>query len=103
MKLFLDENMPLSAVEILQGLDFVVSHVRTVGLRGAPDKDVAEAARNENALLITKDKQFGNEKLYPHQYGVLILRLPHTFSAQQLIDKLVTFLKQVDMLNIPLV
>jgi len=96
MKLFLDENLPISFVESLQKLSFGVEHVRTVGLQGADDQRIALYAKNQKAILITKDVEFGSLLLYPSgsHYGLVVLRLPDNFKKEQILTALTHFLAQ---------
>ena len=65
MKFFLDENIPLSVTDSIKSLGFEVEHVRTSGLRGATDKQIAKYAQKQQAILVTKDLEFGSSILYP--------------------------------------
>lgn len=98
MKFFLDENMPLSVANSLKELNFEVEHARTSGLRGAPDKQIAEYARKQQAILVTKDLEFGSSILYPKgsHYGLLILRLPHKWTPEKVTKALKEFLTKID-------
>ncbi len=97
MKFFLDENLPLSALDVIQKLGFKAEHVKTVGLQGSSDKIIAEYAKKQQAILITKDLEFGSLTLYPKNshYGVIVIRLPHYFTARQIIDSIENFLTKV--------
>lgn len=97
MKFFLDENLPLSSLDAIQKLGFKAEHVKTVGLQGRSDKTIAEYAKKQQAILITKDLEFGSLTVYPKNshYGVIILRLPHYFTAKQIIDALNNFLTKI--------
>ncbi|HLC71303.1 MAG TPA: DUF5615 family PIN-like protein [Candidatus Nanoarchaeia archaeon] len=94
MKLFLDENLPLSFVESLQKLGFLVEHVRTAGLQGADDQQIALYAKSQKLILITKDVEFGSLLLYPSgsHYGLVVLRLPDNFKKEQIFTALTNFL-----------
>jgi len=97
MKFFLDENMPLSVVDAIRNIGFEAEHVKTVGLQGSTDKEIANHARKNNAILVTKDLEFGGRTLYPKgsHYGLLVLRLPHFFTARQIIEAITNFLTEV--------
>ena len=98
MKFFLDENLPLSTVDIFRKMGFEVEHVGMVGLKGANDKDIAAYAKKSEAILITKDVEFGNILFYPSgsHYGLVILRLPYTFTTDKINVSLGNFLKEID-------
>ena len=98
MKLFLDENLPRSAVKELKSLGFEVEHTSEVGLRGASDKEISSYAKKQNAILITKDLEFGSIIIYPKgsHYGLIVLRLPDYFNSQDIIRVLTDFLQQIN-------
>lgn len=99
MRFLLDENMPLSVISLLESMSHAVEHVRMTSLRGSFDKEIAEYAKKQNAVLITKDIEFGNILLYPDEthYGLLVLRLPYFFTAKQIVKTLKEFLELVDV------
>jgi len=98
MRFFLDENLPLCVLERLQRLGHPAEHARLTPLRGSDDRTIAEYAKKKEAILITKDLEFGNVLIYPKNshYGLLILRLPYDFSATQIADSVEQFLKEID-------
>jgi predicted nuclease of predicted toxin-antitoxin system len=58
MKLLFDENLSPKLPHILS-LDFPESiHVRDCGLKGFPDEDVWEYARNNGFAIVSKDSDF---------------------------------------------
>ncbi len=99
MKFFLDENMPSSVADIIKKLGFEVEHARICGLRGASDKQIAEHARKHQAILVTKDLEFGSSILYPKDshYGLLVLRLPYKWTSEKVIKTLKEFLTKTDL------
>lgn len=103
MKFFLDENLPLSTTDMIQELGFEVEHVKTVGLRGATDKEIAKYAKEKEAVLLTKDIEFGNFLLYPKgsHFGLMVLRLPNNYSGEQIKEKLKHFLINYDEKELP--
>ena len=98
MKFFLDENMPLRACDLLHELGFETDHVITLNMRGASDERIAGFARENKAVLVTKDIEFGSLLLYPpgSHHGLLILRLPKNYNTDQILLALETFLKKTD-------
>ncbi|MFP4151103.1 MAG: DUF5615 family PIN-like protein [Candidatus Aenigmatarchaeota archaeon] len=99
MKFFFDENMPLSSAEALSDLGHEVEHVRTAGMCGADDEEIAEYAKEEKAVLVTKDKEFGNILLYPKgsHYGLVIVRLPYSYAAEKITGHLEQFVRGIDL------
>ena len=102
MKFFLDENIPLSIIKVISKLSFEVEHAINAGLRGASDKEIAEYAKKQNAILITKDVGFGSILLYPKgsHYGLLVLRLPNYFNTEQIAEALKDFFSKVKPENL---
>ena len=94
MNFLLDENLPLSFINDLTKLGFSVEHVINIGLRGKSDKEIAEYARQNQTIIITKDIKFGSLLMYPKgsNYGVIILRAPIRFKKEQLFQILQSFL-----------
>ena len=74
MKFILDENMPLSVRDTLRESGHEVEHIRETSLQGASDFEIANHARKKNAILITKDIEFGSIILYPENahYGSIV-------------------------------
>ena len=99
MRFLLDENIPFSVLDIITNSGFEAEHVRNIGMQGSGDKQVAEYAKKQKAVLITKDLEFGNLLIYPKNshYGLLILKLPYTFSAKQISKVLKEFLTKIDI------
>ncbi len=97
-RFFLDENLSYLTVDVFKKLDFLVEHVRDVNLQGATDKEIASYAKSKKAILVTKDIEFGSILLYSSgsHFGVIIIRLPHHSTTQDINNALEHFLKAVD-------
>ena len=95
MKIFPDENLPLSLIDDLTKLDYKVKNVSTAGLRGASDETIAKYAKKQKAILITKDIEFGSLLLYPKgsHHAVVIVRLPPFYNKNQLTKAIIAFFK----------
>lgn len=77
MKFFLDENVDLRLVPFLTSLGHDVSSVRSRSLRGQPDDKLLELATQENRILLTHGRDFGElvfRRRMPHS-GIVLLRL----------------------------
>ncbi len=92
----LDEDMPKSSAEKIEKFGHSVKDVREIGLRGASDHEIIEWARSNDKIIITRDTDFGDVLRYPEHSGALILRLPYTFTAEKINDRLQKFLSQID-------
>ena len=78
MKLKLDENLGMTAVEILRKAGHDAVTVKSQGLAGAKDTDVIAACRSEQRCLVTLDLEFANPLIFPPRdhHGIAVLRLP---------------------------
>ncbi|MHB9148892.1 MAG: DUF5615 family PIN-like protein [Thermoleophilia bacterium] len=85
MRLKADENLAVEAVRLLRSSGFDVATVREEGLAGATDERVAEAAADEERILLTLDLGFGNlADARAIRQGVVIFRLRHQSMDSQL-------------------
>ncbi len=98
MKFFLDENLPLSLIDIFTEFGFEVEHAKTSGLRGATDKEIAKYALKHKAILVTKDLEFGSLLLYPpgSHYGLIVIRVPFNFKTDQIKRVVKNFISRTD-------
>ena len=91
-----DASMPRSSVEVLRKAGFEAEDVRSVGLGAARDDRIIEHARAEGLVILSRDTDFGRVLRHPGHPGALILRLPYTYTASQINERLETFLAKVD-------
>lgn len=98
LEFLVDESVPSSAGAALRDEGHGVRHVIDVGLRGAPDKVIFARAQREGWIIVTRDLGFGNLLDYPlgAHAGIVVLRLPSTYTAQQIRDTLHTFIAGVE-------
>jgi len=54
----LDEHLPSSVAEELEGRGVGVKTVYDVDLDGAPDSEILEFAENDNRVIVTQDSDF---------------------------------------------
>lgn len=96
MKFILDANMPRSAKSIFTEADEVV-HVRDIGLGDASDSDILQYAVGEQAVVVTRDMDFANIVLHPvaSHAGVVVLRVPPSFTAAQIVGFLLWFMEEI--------
>jgi predicted nuclease of predicted toxin-antitoxin system len=77
MRLLANENFPLDAVEALRAGGHEVAWIREDS-RGIPDDKVLLRAQEENRIVITFDKDFGElafRSKLPSQSGVILFRI----------------------------
>ena len=76
MKFIADDNLGIRVPKYLKGLGFDIVSVKEI-LQGKPDENILSFANEQNRILITLDKDFGElvfkEKLI--HSGVILLRL----------------------------
>lgn len=77
MKFLTDENIAKSVVNSLRKAGFNVKDIKEENLQGTSDKNILNLANNENRIIITHDKDFGNilySQNIPHK-GIILIRL----------------------------
>jgi predicted nuclease of predicted toxin-antitoxin system len=74
VRIFADENIPLTTIQALRDQGHEVTDIRDTSDKGADDDRVWELAQEAKALLITTDKVFANLREEGHS-GILIIRL----------------------------
>jgi len=98
MRFFLDKNIPKSVIAVLQNESHLAEHARTIFPQETTDEKIADYAKNNNAILITKDLEIGSLIIYPKgsHYGIIIIRFPYYFTANQIASNFGQFLKRVN-------
>ena len=74
MRILVDENIPLMAVNELKRLGYDVQDIRGGSYEGLSDAELWKMAKGGRRLLITTDKEFAQYREYRHS-GILIVRL----------------------------
>lgn len=99
MKFVLDANIPYSSLRVFEELNLEAIHVTDIGLGGASDAEILSYATKKSGIVVTKDKDFGTLVVFSKlpAYGIVILRLPFSFKADQINIALKNFLKTVDL------
>lgn len=77
MRVKLDENIPVSASDILAALGHDTDTAPDEGLQGRIDSDVWSAVQDAGAFLITQDLDFSDIRQFRPgtHHGILVLRL----------------------------
>jgi len=98
MKFFLDTNIPYSVLEIFTEFKLTAIHSRDIDLHNATDNEIFEYVVKNKYILITKDLEFANPKIFPTNRltGLIILRLPFFFKADQQTRVLKDFLSSIN-------
>jgi predicted nuclease of predicted toxin-antitoxin system len=96
MRFLIDANLPRAAIHMCQKFGHQVEFARDVGLAAASDEQIAARARDTGAALLTRDLDFADVRRYPpdRYQGIVVLRLPDTTVAQDIVRVLERFLMQ---------
>jgi len=93
IRLFANENFPLDAVEALRADSHDVAWIREDS-RGASDDKILLQAQEENRIVLTFDKDFGElafRSKLPAQSGVILFRITllqsHHNTSRKLLSK----------------
>jgi len=100
IRFLVDENLPVSLVELLKRMGFEAHRVSDIGLKGAKDEEIADFALRNNYVIITLDKDFGYiyHLLYRGQLTVVLLR-PKTPRPERILALVENMLKKMDIAN----
>ena len=81
IRVLADENVPRVSVRHLRAAGYDIASIAEIA-PGASDSDVLQIARNEQRILVTFDRDFGEliyRKAEPAPSGVVFLRfIPHS-------------------------
>lgn len=77
-RFLIDEDLPHALVDAFKGAGYEAIHAREIGLRGAPDEQVAEYAQAHGLCLVSADLGFADVRIYPpaQHAGIVVLRVP---------------------------
>ena len=77
----------------------MAEHARDIGLARATDKDIVSYTIQKKRILITKDLEFGDPRVFSIKAfsGLVILRLPFYFTASQIAKTLKDFLNSTNL------
>lgn len=94
MRFLIDADLPRDTVGLLASYGHVAIDARDVGLRTAPDPDVARYAREHDLILVTADWGFGDVRVYPPgtSPGIVVLGLPDRATGREILRVLRTLL-----------
>jgi predicted nuclease of predicted toxin-antitoxin system len=84
MRFLVDENLPFSLIRFLQESGHDVFDVAASSLRGSPDQHLWRLAAREKRVLITKDLDFPFPQIRPYPPGLILIRVPDTFTGPQI-------------------
>lgn len=101
MHFLIDASLPRSAAVLLRRLGYEATDVRDAGMRDAPDDTIAEYAKSNHLVLVTRDFDFADVRNYPPTlyHGIVVLKLHEDATAEQVARLLVSFAEREDWLK----
>lgn len=84
MRFLIDENLPASLSRLLQETGHDILEVAASPLRGSSDEQLWKLAAIEKRILITKDLDFPLPQIRPYPLGLVLIRVPDTFTGKQI-------------------
>ncbi len=99
MRFFLDTNIPYSVLQVFNEFKLEAIHARNISLDNVTDNEIFEYVVKNKYVLVTKDLEFTNPKIFPIKLlkGLIILRLPFFFKADKQIKVLKEFLTSISI------
>jgi len=100
MQFLIDASLPRSAADLLRRLGHDATDVRDAGMRDAPDNAIADYAKRNHLVLITRDFDLADIRNYPPRLyeGILVLKLREDATAGQVVKVLGTFVSRPEWL-----
>ncbi|MCK4397011.1 DUF5615 family PIN-like protein [candidate division WOR-3 bacterium] len=101
MEFLIDEDLPRSVGNLLRRAGHEAIDVRDIGLRGAPDSEIASYAQSHNLCLLTGDTGFADIRNYPpKEYsGIIVIYTPREATAKYILEIIEGFLKQEQLIS----
>ena len=101
MRFLVDADLPRSTNAIIQQYGHDAIDVRDVGLRSAPDHEIAQCARTHSLCIVTGDYDFANIRNYPpSEYtGIVVLSIPNNSTSIYINQVLDAFMQQEGLLR----
>jgi len=84
MRFLVDENLPFSLVHLLQESKHDTLDVAASPLRGSSDEQLWKLAAREERVLLTRDLDFPLPHIRPYPPGLVLIRVPYTFTGEQI-------------------
>jgi predicted nuclease of predicted toxin-antitoxin system len=97
MDFLVDENLPNSTAEMLREQGFEAKNIRELGRQGSKDSKVFEVAVENQAVLVTKDLEFGSPEHYDidRYLGLVIVRLGPDLNALELSEYILEAVRSI--------
>ncbi len=97
-KFVIDEDLPRSTGIILKENGYDVFDIRDHGLRGESDEKIYKFARENEAVVLTGDRGFGNIQRFPlgEHNGIVVTHFPNDMSTLMINQKISVGLKCIN-------
>lgn len=96
-RFLIDEDLPLSLNGLLRQKGHSSEHIIKLGQRGSPDERVFALAQERNAVLVSRDTDFGNVLQFPlgSHHGIVVVRFPSETRSRVIVDSVVQMLTTI--------
>lgn len=97
----LDANMPRDAATVITAAGHTPIFLRDVGLRSATDSRIAEYARLNGCVIITRDFDFSDVRMFPpaDYAGIVVLQVPDTAESPMICALVREFFTKAEILS----
>ena len=94
MQFLIDASLPRAVVKLFPPRGHQAIDIRDIGLRRAPDADVAAHARAHRMALVSADFDFADIRIYPPSdyFGLVIIDRPEDSTAVEVVKLTEKFL-----------
>jgi predicted nuclease of predicted toxin-antitoxin system len=101
MRFLVDASLPRSVGLLIRSHGHEAVDARDIGMRRAPDSEVAAYALNAGAALISGDFDFGDIRIHPPQHysGLVIVDRPEDATVPEVLDIVRSLLIRPDIVN----
>lgn len=98
LKFVIDEDIPRSTGIILKENGYDVLDIRDHGLRGENDEKIYKFAQENEAVVLTGDRGFGNIQRFPlgKHNGIVVAHFPNEMSTLVINQKLLVGLRCIN-------
>lgn len=95
MKFLIDADSPHSLIGVFKKYSYNAVHVRDI-MGSTSDDKILEYANKNHYIVITGDLGFAGNFLEKKVFGLLLIRLPHYFTADKINKVFDEFLKEIN-------
>lgn len=100
MRFLVDENLPFSLIRLLQDIGHDIHDAGASSSRGSTDEQLWKFAAREQRIIVTRDLDFPLPKVRPYPLGLVLIRVPDTFTGKQITRLFSNFIKTSNLKNL---